>query len=53
MNSGYTLDVGSPEILNEDVEDMVLAVAEHRFEFEEIVDWIRHRIVKLPPAPAW
>jgi len=53
MNSGYTLDVGSPEILNDEVEDMVLAIAEHRLEFEEIVDWIRRRLVKLPPAPGW
>ena len=47
--SGYTLEFPDAETLNDEVEEMILAVAEHRMSFDDIVTWIKERLVKLPP----
>ena len=49
MGSGYSLWFPTTSVLDADVEDMVLAVAEHRKGFDEIADWIKARLMKLPP----
>jgi len=43
--SGYTLR-GNQEQLNVEAEAMVVAVADHRMDFNELVAWMRERIVR-------
>ena len=47
--SGYSLWFPTASLLNADVEEMVVAVAEHRMGLDEIATWIKTRLVKLPP----
>jgi death on curing protein len=44
--SGYMLHAGSEDQLNDEAEAMVLAVANHRMEFDAIVVWLRERLAK-------
>lgn len=45
--SGYKLRDDDEDMLNREVEEMVLAVVEHRMSFDEIKTWFIERIVKL------
>jgi len=48
LNSGYTLQFSSNEILNDEVEAMVVAVADHQMDFDGIVAWVKQRLIKFP-----
>ena len=48
MGSGYGMEFQSAQILNEEVEGMVLAVAQGEMGFDEIAAWIKQRLIKLP-----
>lgn len=45
LRSGYELRGSSEQQVNADVEDMILALVEHRMSFDEAVAWLEHRIV--------
>lgn len=45
--SGYKLRDDDEDLLNREVEEMVLAVVEHRMAFDEIKAWFKERIVKI------
>jgi death on curing protein len=47
LNSGYTLLFEDMDLLNDEVETMVLAVAEHRMSFDDIVRWVGRRLANL------
>ena len=49
IGSGYSLWFPTAPTLNADVEEMVLAVAEHRMGLDEIATWTKTRLVKVPP----
>jgi death-on-curing protein len=43
--SGYRLVADSERQLNIDVENMILALVEHHMTFDEVVAWLKQRIV--------
>jgi death on curing protein len=43
--SGYRLS-GSPETRNVEIEEMIVAVVEHRMDFDALVAWFKARIVR-------
>jgi hypothetical protein len=43
--SGYRLS-GTTEIRNKDIEEMILAVVEHRMGFDDLVIWFKTRLVE-------
>jgi death on curing protein len=43
--SGYRLS-GSPETRNVEIEEMIVAVLEHRLDFDALVAWFKARIVR-------
>jgi hypothetical protein len=45
--SGYELVFPTSLAMNQQLEAMVLAVAEHQMEFDDIAAWIKARLVKL------
>ena len=45
LQSGYQFHGASEQQVNADVEDMILALVEHRMSFDEAVVWLKHRIV--------
>ena len=45
--SGYKLRDDDEDLLNREVEEMVLAVVEHRMNFDDLKAWFKERIVKL------
>jgi death-on-curing protein len=45
--SGYSLRFNSAELLNVEVEAMILDVAEHRMTFDQIVSWIKIRLIRI------
>jgi death on curing protein len=42
--SGYYLRANNQQKLNNDVEAMILALVEHRMNFDEMVIWLERRI---------
>lgn len=44
--SGYKLDDRDSRRLDADVEQMILAVVEHRMTFDEIIAWFTQRVVR-------
>lgn len=49
FRSGYALVFPTTATMNQQLEAMVLAVAEHRMTFDQIAAWIKERLIKLPP----
>jgi death on curing protein len=47
LGSGYALKFRDAETANIEIENMVLAVAEHRMTFEDIATWLKRYLVKL------
>jgi death-on-curing protein len=47
-SSGYSLAFKTKEVLNDEIVAMVLAVAEHHMNLDQIAAWIKERLVKLP-----
>jgi death-on-curing protein len=45
--SGYYLRAASAEQLNSDVEAMILALVEHRMNFNDVVAWLEQRITRI------
>ena len=50
VRSGYRLRADDLEQLNEDAEKLVLDLVEHRIKFDEVVAWIKQRIVPVQAA---
>jgi death on curing protein len=48
INSGYTLRFGDLRRANAEVEEMVLAIVEHKMSFDDVVIWMKERLTKLP-----
>jgi death-on-curing protein len=46
LNSGYGLRFSSENEANEDIEELVLAVAEHRMSFDDIASWMKQRVTR-------
>lgn len=44
--SGYSMEFEDRDILNDEIVAMVLAVAERRMTFDEIVRWIKGRLFR-------
>jgi death-on-curing protein len=44
--SGYRLS-GDVDRRNQEIEDMIVAVVEHRMDFEALVDWFKARLERL------
>ena len=42
--SGYDLDPGNADELDREVEEMILAVADHSMNFDRLVQWFKTRI---------
>lgn len=47
LNSGYGLKFDDNNILNAEVEEMILSVAEHRLDFDGIAAWVKARLTKI------
>ena len=43
LQSGYQFRGASEQQVNADVEDMILALVEHRMSFDEAVVWLKHK----------
>ena len=50
VRSGYRLRADDLEQLNKDAEKLVLDLVEHRIKFDEVVAWIKQRIVPVQAA---
>jgi death on curing protein len=50
VRSGYRLRTDDVEQLNKDAEKLVLDLVEHRTKFDEVVAWIKERIVPVQAA---
>ncbi|MGH6673827.1 MAG: Fic family protein [Xanthobacteraceae bacterium] len=46
LQSDYKLRGDSEQQVNADVEDMILALVEHRIGFDEAVAWLERRIIR-------
>ena len=46
--SGYRLTECGDADLNDEVENMVIALADHRMSFDDLVDWFKLRIHRTP-----
>jgi hypothetical protein len=46
FGSGYSLRFRSNAILNDEVEAMILDVAEHRMTFDQIAIWVKARLLR-------
>lgn len=45
--SGYDVDKADERRLNREIEDMILAVVDHRMTFDQITDWFSERILRV------
>jgi death-on-curing protein len=46
MRSGYNLRAGDLRTVNQEMEEMIVAVVEHRMDFDALVAWFAARIVR-------
>jgi death on curing protein len=46
--SGYRLRPQRHETHNQEVEEMISAVVEHKIDFSDLEEWFRRRIIRLP-----
>lgn len=45
--SGYKLWFPDPNVMNTEIEEMVVAIADNRMAFDDVVAWFKVRIVKV------
>jgi death on curing protein len=50
LRSGYKIRGDSEQQVNADVEEMILALVEHRINFDEAVIWLESKIVRASEA---
>jgi death on curing protein len=46
--SGYHLVADNEQQLNVDIENMILALVEHRMTFDDVVVWLEQRLARRP-----
>ena len=44
--SGYRFSISDPQTLNDALEEMIVAVVEHRMSFDDLVIWFKARLVE-------
>jgi prophage maintenance system killer protein len=44
--SGYQFSIIDPPALHDALEDMIVAVVEHRMDFDQLVAWFKTQIVR-------